>query len=332
MAIVSVIIPAYNCERTIFDTVKSVLDQTFSDFELIIVNDGSTDSTLDVISRIEDPRIIILSHQNSGANFTRNRGLEYATGKYIAFLDSDDIWKVNKLELQVKALEDNPDVSLAYSWVDRIDQTGKLIRRGSRLNVSGNVYAYLLLSDFLENGSNPLIRKDALDTVGNFDESLRAAQDWDIYLRLSHHHQFIAVPTPQILYRESNNSLSSNHRVWESSCLEVIENAFKKAPKNLSYLKRYSISNIYKYLIFKSLEGYPEKHKSLIGLSALLKAFKYDPILMAKPVTYKVLLKIILIFIMPTTISSFLLEKSSLFDTSSILGYLYLTPDQVNNR
>ncbi|HEY9859784.1 MAG TPA: glycosyltransferase family A protein, partial [Candidatus Obscuribacterales bacterium] len=96
MPLVSVIIPAYNAETTIQETVKSVLEQSLQDFELIIVNDGSTDNTLQVLDRISDPRIKVFSYPNAGAAVSRNRGFAQATGELIAFLDADDLWTPKK--------------------------------------------------------------------------------------------------------------------------------------------------------------------------------------------------------------------------------------------
>ena len=206
---ISVIIPVYNGEQTIRKTINSVLNQTFSDFELIVINDGSQDSTLEIVSSIPDSRIKIFSYPNSGQAISRNRGIERASGEFIAFLDADDLWKPNKLEAQLKALEANPQAAVAYSWTDFIDKDGQFLGTGTRINYSGNVYEKLLVRNFLEHGSNPLIRRQALIEVGGFDGSLTPAEDWDLYLRLASRYQFILVPSAQVLYRVSANSSSA---------------------------------------------------------------------------------------------------------------------------
>lgn len=110
---ISVIIPAYNSENTIIHTINSVLNQTFTDLELIVINDGSQDSTLDIVKQIQDPRIKVFSYSNAGGNVSRNRGLKLAVGEFVSFLDADDLWTPNKLESQLKALEKNLSAKVA---------------------------------------------------------------------------------------------------------------------------------------------------------------------------------------------------------------------------
>src|SRR5919199_6245537 len=207
MPLISVIIPAYNAEKTIKQTIESVLNQTFSDFEIIVINDGSEDSTLDIVSSIPDPRIQVFSYPNAGPQKSRNRGWGNASGEYVSFLDADDLWTPDKLEAQLKALQENQKAAVAYSWTDYIDESSQLLKRGGYMTVNGDVFPQLLLIDFIANGSNPLIRRQALIEVGGFDESLTAAEDWDMWLRLAARYHFVAVPAPQILYRISMNSM-----------------------------------------------------------------------------------------------------------------------------
>lgn len=278
MPLISVIIPAYNAEKTIQETIESVLKQTFSDFELILINDGSCDSTLDIVESIQAPRLKVLSYTNSGSvAVSRNRGLSHASGEFIAFLDADDLWTPDKLEAQLSALQQNPQAAVAYSWVDRIDESGKFLRHGRRVNLTGDVYAELLLGNFLQNGSNPLIRKQALCEVGGFDESLLNAEDQDLYLRLAARYHFVAVPSTQILYRISSKSKSANVSRLEGQALKVIERGFEQAPESLQHLKKHSLTNLYIYLTRKALEGSPGREKGLKAARFFWHYFKNDP-------------------------------------------------------
>ena len=253
---ISVIIPVYNGEKTIIETLKSVLQQTFSDIEIIIINDGSTDSTLEILSSISDIRIKVLSYDNAGLAASRNRGIFQATGRYISFIDADDLWTPDKLEAQLKALHQFPQAAVAYSWTDYIDVDGKILRPGKRTVANGNVFTQLLQSNLLENGSNPLINRQVFDNVGGFDESLFAAEDWDMWLRLAANYEFACVQKPQILYRVSATSMSTNLRRQEAASLQVIERAFKnEKAASLQHLKKYALANIYRYLTFKSIES-----------------------------------------------------------------------------
>jgi glycosyltransferase involved in cell wall biosynthesis len=300
MPIVSVVIPVYNGEKTIRETINCVLNQSLSDFELLVVNDGSKDSTLEIVSRIQDPRLKVFSYPNAGLAATRNRGISLSSSDYISFIDADDLWTPDKLEAQLKALEDNPQAAIAYSWTDCIDESSQFLRKGGYLTVNGDVYSQLLVVDFLESGSNPLFRKQALIEVGGFDESLTAAEDWDILLRLAARYPFVAVPSPQILYRVSATSMSANVERQEATCLKVLERAYSQAPASLKYLKKYSMANLYKYLTYKALEGTPERKKGLIAARFFMRFVISDRVLLRKRFIWKILLKIILwIFLSP---------------------------------
>jgi len=307
--VISVIIPAYNSEKTINHTIKSVLNQTFTDLELIVINDGSQDSTLEVVTQIQDSRIKVFSYSNAGGNVSRNRGLDRAVGEFVSFLDADDLWTPDKLQSQLKTLQENVTAKVAYSWTDYIDANGQFTLSGKRINVNGNVYEKLLLGNFLENGSNPLIYRKALITLGGFDESLTAAQDWDMWLRLASKFDFICVPSVQILYRISSNSVSCNLVRQEKACLQVLERAYKErhslrdAPSRSTLKNSWNISlaNLYKYLTCKALQKPFNRKKGLASARFLWKYFLNDPSRLQNiNFTLKVLLKIIIVLTLPT--------------------------------
>jgi glycosyltransferase involved in cell wall biosynthesis len=306
--LISVIIPAYNSEKTIKKTIESVLNQTFHNFELIVINDGSQDSTLEVIRKIPDSRIQVFSYPNAGGNVSRNRGLNHAVGKFVSFLDADDVWTPDKLQHQLKALQKNVTAKVAYSWTDYIDEKGEFILSGKRVTANGNVYESLLLNNFLENGSNPLICRKALITLGGFDESLGAAQDWDMWLRLAYKFNFICVPSVQILYRITPNSVSCNLVRQEKSCLQVLERAYKERPSlrdakgtTLKDSWNLCLANLYKYLVCKALQKPLNRKKGIAAAIFLCKYFIYDPSRLQNiNFTLKLSLKIVIILILPT--------------------------------
>jgi glycosyltransferase involved in cell wall biosynthesis len=228
MPLVSVIIPTYNAEKTIHETVTSVFKQTLSDLELIIINDGSTDKTLEVLSTIDDPRLKIFSYPNAGVAVSRNRGLSKATGQYISFLDADDLWTPDKLEAQYQALQDNPQAAVAYSWTDYVDESGQFLGVCARATNNGNLYQLLLLADVIGSGSNPLIKAEAIAKVGEFDPAVVPTEDWDMWIRLAEHFRYVAVPAVHVLYRQLQNSGSSNMRKMEVSSLRVLDKVFSK--------------------------------------------------------------------------------------------------------
>jgi glycosyltransferase involved in cell wall biosynthesis len=277
MAIVSVIIPVYNGAKTVRATIESVLAQTFTDFEVIVINDGSQDNTLTIIAKISDSRLRVFSYENAGVAASRNRGVAQAAGELIAFLDADDLWTPDKLEAQFQALQENPQAAVAYSWTDYVDEQGQFLYPGSHISVSGNVYRHLLIKNFIENGSNPLIRRSALVTVGEFDPSLPPAEDWDMWLRLAARYPFVAVSRPQVLYRLSADSGSANLDRMEGQALRVLRQAFAQMPEVTETVKRQSLSNLYLYLTFKALEDAASRQNSHTAARCFWNALRYDP-------------------------------------------------------
>jgi len=309
MPTISVIIPVYNGEKTIKQTIESVLNQTFRDFELLIINDGSQDATLEIIQAINDERIQVFSYQNSGVSASRNRALTKAKGEFISFIDADDLWTPNKLELQLKALQDNPQAAVAYSWSDWIDESGQFLRSGGHITVNGKAYEKLLLRDFIESGSNPLIRKQALDEVGCFEQSVTPAEDWDMWLRLAARYEFVTVEVPQILYRISPNSASFNIVKMEAGSLKVIERVFAQAPESLQDLKRETLASRYNYFTFKALEGNLDRKNGLTAARFLIQALKHDLALLGRTkIMVIVLVKIAVAILLPPQLTLKLLN------------------------
>lgn len=275
--LISVIIPAFNSEKTIGETIESVLNQTWKNLELIVINDGSQDSTLDVINSIKDSRLKVFSYPNAGVAASRNRGISQVKGEFISFLDADDLWTTDKLESQLKALQENPQAAVAYSWSDHIDQNNQFIRGGPRYTINGDVYAELLKSNFLANGSNILVRAQALSEVGGFNKAFTPAEDWDMFLRLASRYHFVAVPSPQVLYRITPTSASSNVFKMEAVCLQIIEQQYSQAPKTLQPLKAESLNTLYKYLIYKVFEEHVGRQKGIRAGKLLWGYIKNDP-------------------------------------------------------
>lgn len=327
MPLISVIIPAYNAEKTIKETIKSVLNQTISDFEILVINDGSQDGTVEIVESITDSRIKLFSYPNAGPQKTRNRGIHHASGDYIALLDADDRWTPDKLASQLKALQDNPQAAVAYSWTDYIDESDQFLRPGPHIHASGDIFPQLLLADCIGSGSNPLIRQQALAEVGNFDESLPAAQDWEMWLRLAARYPFVVVPEVQVFYRISGNSWSSNVYRMEAASWQVIEKVFANAPESIQQLKKDTIANRYKSLTFRTLEGTANRTRALTGIHFLTQAVKNDPSLLRRRVTWKILVKIGIILLLPSQLTHTLLTKvKALSNIEALLFHIRTNP------
>lgn len=237
MPSVSVIIPSYNAERWIKSTIDSVLAQTYSDIEIIVVDDGSTDQTVSVVSK-NYPKIKLITQTNQGVAAARNKGIENSRGEWVAFLDADDIWLPHKLHEQFILLEENPDVKMVYAgwhvWPcsdlePDIDLLVKLNNTKCEATPntpsSGWIYPELL-EDCLVWTSTVLIKKSLLKTIGNFNQKLKIGEDYDLWLRASRETKIIKVNKPLALYRIHGSSLtkSTPSRNYQG---EIIENAVK---------------------------------------------------------------------------------------------------------
>jgi glycosyltransferase involved in cell wall biosynthesis len=252
---VTVAIPAYNAMEYLPETLKSVLNQTYRDFEVIIVNDGSTDKIEEWFASIDDRRVKLISQVNRGLAGARNTAIEHATGDYIALLDADDLWETTKLAKQIDLFEDNPEVGLIYTWASLIDETGKSIGKTIKTNLEGDVWEQLLTRNSIR-PSSVVIRRDCFEKVGRFDENLRSyIEDWDMWLRLAPHYSFRVVKKPLMFYRERNSSVSKNLEAMKQSIEIVIKKAFADAPKELQSIANISYSLAYINLAFQALQS-----------------------------------------------------------------------------
>ncbi|PPS43392.1 glycosyltransferase [Chroococcidiopsis sp. TS-821] len=245
---VTVIIPAYNAERTIVAAIASVQQQSFGDWELIVIDDGSCDRTVELLSRVQEPRMQVYRYANAGVSVARNRGIARAQGEYIAFLDADDLWRQDKLECQVAALEQHANAAVAYSWTCVMNESATMIHPASPVWYEGNVYSQLLVRNFLLCGSNPLVRRHALERVGGFDATLTHGEDWELFVRLAKLVEFVVVPAAQVFYRQSPTSASAQVALMETRLLAVIDSVFAAAPPHLQSLKNQNLAHLYQYL------------------------------------------------------------------------------------
>ncbi|MDJ0842743.1 glycosyltransferase family 2 protein [Crocosphaera sp.] len=270
MVTVSVIIPTYNAERTIVETIKSVQHQTFKDLEIIIIDDGSEDNTLSILSNLEEKRLTIYSSEHQGVSSARNLGITKAQGKWIAFLDADDLWTVDKIEKQVQVLQNNPQAKIAYSWTSFIDEKGQLLWEGKPLYFEGNVYNELLIENFLASGSNALIEKKAIMEIGKFDSNLTIGEDWEFYVRLAKKFKFSVVPERQILYRYLSSSSTSKLDSLEEQLLITVDKIFINVPSQLQPGKSQTLSKVYGYCVQKYLQNMQHNYPYLRKIVNLL--------------------------------------------------------------
>ncbi|MCS7305026.1 MAG: glycosyltransferase [Thermoguttaceae bacterium] len=213
--LVSVVIPVYNGEAYVGQAIESVLAQTWPHIELIVVNDGSTDGSAEVIGRYRD-RLLLVEQTNQGVAAARNAGIQRAKGELIALLDQDDWWRPEKLARQVPLLLNNPRVGLVHTAVDHYDQdrqqwVGPLNPQARPERLVGQCFRQLLLENQIYN-STVLIRAEALRQVGLCDLSIQGntVQDYDLWLRIARHWDLAYVPEPLVVFR-----IHSRQGTWD---------------------------------------------------------------------------------------------------------------------
>lgn len=219
MSKVSIIIPTFNQSRYLGESVTSALAQSFRSNEVIVVDDGSTDDTPQVMARF--PQVHYVRQENHGESAARNAGIRLSAGEYIAFLDADDAFLPDKLERQVSILDAQPAVGVVYSDVYLCDADGNPQRLfSSQLGcrrVSGRVFESLVRGNFLTVDS-VLVRREVFERVGLFDESLRTFPDWDLWLRVSADYTFEYVDAPVARYRMHPEMVSRDRlKMWQGA-------------------------------------------------------------------------------------------------------------------
>lgn len=214
---VSVIIPAYNAAETIDRTLASARLQSHHPLEIIVVDDGSTDSTADRVTRhaAQDLRVRLIRQDNAGVAAARNRGLAEASGEFIAPLDADDLWHPQKIERQLRAIDEaGPDAALAYNWFRRIDMADRVLPGSPHPRIEGRVLHRHLDWNFISNGSTPLVRAAVARSVG-FDPVLhrsgnQGCEDYLFQLRIAREHRFVCVPAYLTGYRIAAGAMSAD--------------------------------------------------------------------------------------------------------------------------
>jgi glycosyltransferase involved in cell wall biosynthesis len=217
-ALVSVIVPAYNAEATLDDTLNSVRSQTHRNLEIVVVDDGSSDNTVLVAQRHSalDPRVRIIRQNNAGVAAARNAGIMATTGRYVAPVDADDLWAPDKIERQLQTVTKCGDkVGLVYTWFSVIDRDNRVLMQEDRASAEGTVLRELLMRNLVGNGSSALMLRSAIESVGLYDPHLRdlgceGAEDFKMYLQIAELYEFAVVPDYLTGYRECSGNMSND--------------------------------------------------------------------------------------------------------------------------
>lgn len=258
-ALVSVIIPAYNAARYVKQTIESVLSQTYSNIEILVVDDGSIDSTPEIVKQLasQDSRVVLLQQSNAGVAAARNLAIQKSRGEFIAPLDADDIWYPEKLEKQVNCfVQSDETVGLVYTWSVFLDENGQQMSYCQCTQVEGKVLVHLIFENSPGNSSSPLIRRSCLEEVGVYnhqykEQGAQGCEDWDLYLRIAEKYEFRVVPECLVGYRQIVGSMSFNHASMVKGYEMIIKGLKQRHPSIPEHLYRWSLAHFYWYIALK---------------------------------------------------------------------------------
>lgn len=293
-AMISVVIPLYNKELSVGRTILSVLAQTYQKFEIIVVNDGSTDKSYDEVRKIEDTRIRIISQKNSGVSKTRNTGVNEAKFDYIALLDADDLWEPTFLEEMISLIRDFPEASLfGSSWYNlQKDGSKSTFIYGYPLGYRGYIDNYFDITTYntLFNSSSVIIEKKSFLEVGMFDETICVGEDLDLWLRFGLKKRLAYLNKPLSFYVLGAENRATNNIHNIDKCLINRLDKFKNEeisnPDFKTFLDTWRFHNISDFFEGKRHEVYEAKsilkEMELKNFASFWTILRYSPSWMHK--------------------------------------------------
>jgi glycosyltransferase involved in cell wall biosynthesis len=254
---ISIVVPAYNVARYIAAALDSALAQIGVSLEVIVVDDGSTDSTAEVLARYaRDPRVTIVSQHNTGPCISRNVGISRAQGRYIGFLDGDDLWEPGKAAAHVSLMDARPEFDTTYSWWRIIDgngaATGRTNTRAPADLPAGSGFEGLLVENFTGTASTLVCRRAAIEAVGGFDPALRSNVDLDLLLRLALLRDGNLALVPEILtsYRVHGSQITGDWQRMEENWNKVLDKMRLLAPARVARVEQVARGRVCRYLAY----------------------------------------------------------------------------------
>ncbi|MEA5466982.1 glycosyltransferase family 2 protein [Leptothoe sp. PORK10 BA2] len=232
--LVSIVIPAYNAAKFLSEVIQSVLNQSYQNWELLVIDDGSTDNTAELVSKYskKDSRVRLISKENGGVSVARNLGAQLAEGELIAFLDSDDLWLPDKISAHVNYMSSHPQVGVSFARVELIETNGKTTNKLTD-NITDTLQPQdLFYSNPTVTTSNLVIRKSVFQALNGFDESMQYNEDIDLLFRLAIQDKWKIKGIDQVLvqYRLHSSGLSSTLMKMEEGWIILMNKARQKAP------------------------------------------------------------------------------------------------------
>jgi glycosyltransferase involved in cell wall biosynthesis len=274
--VVSIVIPCYNQAHYLSDALHSVLGQTFTDWDVIIVNDGSTDNTAEIVSQFTDPRIRYIYQENQGLGGARNSGIQAAQGEMIALLDSDDVWEPKYLEEMLDRLNGYSEAAAVYCGIQHINSRGQPLGKPSVKNVRPEAFHQTIIyeGNWLIPGA-VIFRKKLADEVGLFDESLLGVEDTDLWLRLSDRHVFVGLPKALVRYRLHDTNMSKDPQHMVTGHRRLVEKRYGppegdvlawSEPKKHAYARLAHIAT-WRYLAYGDIQKSAHYFQKLVEIS-----------------------------------------------------------------
>ncbi|MDI3545691.1 MAG: hypothetical protein PWQ43_868 [Rikenellaceae bacterium] len=285
--LVSIIIPVYNGEKYLADTIQSVIDQTYKNWELIIVDDGSTDNTSNVVKQFNDSRISYIKKNNTGVSDTRNLGAMISNGEILCFLDADDIWLPENLEKKVEKLINEPQGVLVFSsmylWDERGDyKTCKTTKKF--LEDDWEKFRRLIAPTI---PSSAIIKRDYFFEAGMFDTNISTSADFDLNIRLRELGEFIYIEEPLVLYRCHPSQMHNNIALYKHDMSYILEKY--KSNTNL-FPTKHDWRNSFSLLNYFIAVEFIKQKKFNKGFMHLINSFFYNPLLIFTKI-YKKMIK-----------------------------------------
>jgi glycosyltransferase involved in cell wall biosynthesis len=273
---VDIIIPAYNAARFLPTALESVMTQTFTDWRILLVDDGSTDNTFEIVSPFADqlgPKLIYIRQENRGLPAARNTAIRHSSAQFLALLDADDVWLPDRLAESVQRF-DRPEIGLVYGFVSRIDADGNLVtthdemKRRAEGRIASSIYTRRL------DLPCPTItfRRECVDLVGDFDESMRASEDRDLWLRIAQRYEIARVPKVIALYRISPGAMTSDTERMFHAQLRFLEKHYG-APGCGRRARRVALSSVYR----QRAEALGDRKQQLAALHSVFRALMFYP-------------------------------------------------------
>lgn len=265
---VSVVIPTYNSAKYVVEAVESVLAQTWQDLEILVIDDGSTDDTEQVMRRYEAP-VRYLRQENGGVAVARNRGIQESLGRYVAFLDADDTWLPHKLARQMEALRQQPHHRACYSAFTVVDAELNPIGISRSQGEGAALEDLLTRGNVVATPSTVICERSLFDLAGGFDPALSQCADWDMWVRLAAQTEFLYVDESLVTYRQHGTNMSRNAPLLEHDSLQVLHKGFAMPELSESLRAQRSAAFARNYMVLAGTYFHAQRYRDFLRCAAL---------------------------------------------------------------